>query len=50
MEEETKRQLDEVSGKAGQVWVVRETASLQHSREERLAALSGHGVNCAPAI
>lgn len=33
MEEETKRQLDEVSGKAGQVWVVWGAASLQHSRE-----------------
>lgn len=32
MEEETKRQLDEVSGKPGQVWVVRGT-SAQHSQE-----------------
>lgn len=41
MEEETKRQLDEVSGKAGQVWVVWETASLQHSREEKLLHCQG---------
>lgn len=40
MEEETKRQLDEVSGKAGQVWVVCETVSIQYSREEKTAALS----------
>lgn len=32
MEEETKRQLDEVSGKPGQVWVVRGT-SAQHNQE-----------------
>lgn len=41
MEEETKRQLDEVSGKAGQVWVVWEAAALQHSREERLLHCQG---------